>query len=55
LLFILLPKLHPYDLRLDTGSALTLYYVMAGLVVLSSLGIILSYRAVDKQLPSDEQ
>jgi hypothetical protein len=55
LLFILLPILHPYDLRPDTGSALTLYYVMAGLVVLSSLGIILSYRAVDKQLPSDEQ
>lgn len=54
-LFILLPLLHPTDLRPDTGSALTLYYILAGLVVLSSLGIILSYRTAEKQLPSDDR
>ncbi len=53
LLFILLPLLHPADLRPDAGSALTLYYILAGLVVLSSLGIILSYRAAEGKLPSN--
>jgi hypothetical protein len=44
LLFILLPLLHPADLRPGTEAALALYYALAGSVVLSSLGIILSYR-----------
>lgn len=50
LLFILLPLLHPADLRPDASSALALYYAVAGLVVLSSLGIILSYRAVENNI-----
>jgi hypothetical protein len=44
LLFILLPLLHAGDLRLDAGNALVLYYALAGFFVLSSLGIIISYR-----------
>jgi hypothetical protein len=55
LLFMLLPLLHPADLRPDVGTALTLYYVLAGFVVLSSLGIILHYRATEKKLPSHDQ
>jgi hypothetical protein len=54
LLFILLPLLHPNDLRPDVGTALTLYYIMAGLVVLSGLGIILSYRAAEKNLANHD-
>ncbi len=50
LLFILLALLHPADLRSDAGSALILYYAIAGLVVLSSLGVILSYRNVEKSV-----
>ena len=48
LLFILLPLLHPADLRPDAGFNLTLYYALLGFVVLSSLGIILQYRATEK-------
>ena len=55
LLFILLPLLHPGDLRPYVGNALALYYAVAGLVVLSSLGIILSYRATERAVPSHAQ
>ena len=55
LLFMLLPLLHGGDLRPDAGTALALYYALAGLVVLASLGIILSYRGAEKQLPSHDQ
>jgi hypothetical protein len=55
LLFILLPLVHPGDLRPYAGNALTLYYVVAGFVLLSSLGIILSYRSAEKALPSYAQ
>ncbi len=44
LLFMLLPLLHSADLRPDSGSALTLYYALTGLVALLGLGVILSYR-----------
>jgi hypothetical protein len=54
-LFILLPLLHPADLRPDAGPALALYYILAGLFVLSSLGIILSYRAAEKKLSNHSQ
>jgi hypothetical protein len=54
-LFILLPLLHPADLRPDAGPALALYYILAGLFVLSSLGIILSYRAAEKKLHNHSQ
>ena len=52
LLFILLPLIHPDDLRPDAGTALALYYTLAGLVVLSNLGIILGYRAAEKNFPA---
>ena len=55
LLFILLPLLHPGDLRPYAGDALILYYAVAGFVMLSSLGIILSYRATERALPSHAQ
>jgi hypothetical protein len=47
LLFILLPLLHPGDLRPHSGIALILYYFVAGLALLASLGTILSYRSAD--------
>jgi hypothetical protein len=52
LLFILLPLLHPADLRLDAGTALAVYFILAGVVVVSSLGVILSYRTTEKKHPS---
>jgi hypothetical protein len=52
LLFILLPLLHAGDLRPYAGSALALYYVVAGLVALSSLGVILSYRSAEREVAS---
>lgn len=48
LLFILLPLLHPGDLEPDTGSALLMYYVLAGIAVLASLGVIQTYRGIEK-------
>ena len=47
-LFVLLPLLHPGDLRPDAGLGLALYYGVAGLVVLSSLSVIISYRSAEK-------
>jgi hypothetical protein len=55
LLLMLLPLIHPADLRPGAGTALALYYGLAGLVVLSNLGIILGYRAAEKKLPGDGQ
>ncbi len=49
LLFILLPLLHSADLRPDAGTSLALYYSLAGLIVLTSSGIILGYRAAEKR------
>jgi hypothetical protein len=54
LLFMLLPLVHPADLRPDVGMTLALYYAVAGLVVAFSLGIVLSYRTAEqKQLSHD--
>ncbi len=47
LLLILLPLIHPADLRPDAGPALALYYSLAGYAVLSSGGIILWYRTAE--------
>jgi hypothetical protein len=55
LLFVLLPLLHAADLRPDMGAALTLYYALAGVAVLLSLGIILSYHAAEKKIASHDQ
>ncbi|RME76971.1 MAG: hypothetical protein D6784_04710 [Chloroflexi bacterium] len=48
LLFLLLPLVHPNDLRPDPGAALVLYYSLGGLVALTNLGIILGYRKAEK-------
>jgi hypothetical protein len=55
LLFMLLPLLHPADLRPYAGTALAVYYTLAGLAVLSSLGIILSYRSTERAFSSHAQ
>jgi hypothetical protein len=49
LLFILLPLLHPADLHPYVGTSLTLYYALAGVAILTSLGVILSYRTAEKE------
>ena len=50
LLFILLPLLHPTDLRVDVGSDLTLYYATASFIALTALAIIFTYRSPEKKL-----
>ena len=55
LLLMLLPVIHPTDLRPDAGTALALYYIIAGMVVLANLGIILSYRAAENKIPSHDK
>jgi hypothetical protein len=55
LLFMLLPLIHPRDLHPDAGAKLAVYYSLAGLIVLASLGIILGYRAAEKRLSSHGQ
>jgi hypothetical protein len=41
--------------RPDAGSALALYYAVAGFIAVFNLGIILTYRSTEKQLSSDDQ
>ncbi len=53
-LFLLLPLIHPNDLRPDAGSSLTLYYSLAGLILLANLGVILANRKTEKNFHSDE-
>jgi hypothetical protein len=48
LLFLLLPLVHPGDLRVDAGSSLVLYNVVSGLVLLANLAVLLSYRRTRK-------
>jgi hypothetical protein len=55
ILLILLPLVHPNDLRPESGGALVLYYSLAGLIVLANLGIIISYRPVEKKYLSYAQ
>jgi hypothetical protein len=54
-LFVLLPLLHPADLRPEAGTSLLLYYSLAGLITLSSLGIIINFRSAEKNLTSHGQ
>ena len=54
LFFILLPLIHPTDLRPGAGYALNLYYAIAGFSVLANLGIMLGYRAVEKEFSNGE-
>ena len=55
LLLLLLPLIHPNDLRQDAGIALTLYNSLAGLIVLASLGVILGYRAAESKLAAENK
>lgn len=52
-LLLLLPLIHSNDLRPDAGIALTLYYSLTGLVILSNLGVILGYRQTERNLSND--
>jgi hypothetical protein len=46
---MLLPLIHSGDLRPDAGTALALYYGLAGLATLSNLGVIVGHRAVERK------
>jgi hypothetical protein len=52
-LLMLLPLIHPADLRPDAGPGLVLFYGLSGLMLLSHLGAILSHRPAEKRLVSD--
>ena len=52
LLLLLLPLIHSGNLRPYSGSALTLYYTVAGLVALAHLGVIMSYRNAEREFAS---
>ncbi len=49
LLFLLLPLIHPGDLRPDAGLGLVFYYALAGSLILAHSAVILGYRAAEKQ------
>jgi hypothetical protein len=49
LLLMLLPLIHSGDLRPDAGTALALYYGLAGLATLSTLCVIVGHRAVERK------
>jgi hypothetical protein len=49
LLLMLLPLIHSGDLPPDAGTALALYYGLAGLATLSTLGVIVGHRAVERK------
>lgn len=50
LLFILLPAFHADQVRPDAGSSLTLYYAIAGFILVAGAAVVLSYRSVEKQV-----
>jgi hypothetical protein len=50
LLLMLLPLIHPDQLRPDAGSGLALYYAVAVLVFVANLGVILAYRAAERDI-----
>jgi hypothetical protein len=45
-LFLLLPLVHPGDLRPDAGASLTLYYSLTGLAILANGWIILRHQKI---------
>jgi hypothetical protein len=51
-LLMLLPLIHSSDLRPEAGASLALFYGLAGFTVLANLGVILGYRAAEKELAS---
>jgi LPXTG-motif cell wall-anchored protein len=50
IMFALLPLVHPGDLRPDTGTSLTIYYLITGILILVGGLIILSYRKREKAI-----
>jgi hypothetical protein len=49
LLLVLLPMIHPSDLRPDAGFSLVLYFTIAGFAIVSNLAVILGYRSNEKE------
>jgi hypothetical protein len=54
LLLLLLPIIHPNDLRPDVGSSINIYYATNGLVILFFLAIIWSHRKIENSSQKDE-
>jgi hypothetical protein len=52
-LLMLLPLIHSGDLRANAGGALALYYAVAALATLSTLGVILGQRGVAEERAGD--
>ena len=50
ILLMLLPLIHAGDLYPEAGSALVLYYAVAGYAVLANLAVILGYRKAEKEV-----
>jgi len=50
---ILLPLIHPDDLNPNAETTLTLYYSLAGLMLIANLGVIWAYRNTEKNLAHD--
>ena len=48
-LLLLLPIIHPNDLRPGASSGLALYFALAGLMVFYHSAVILGYRPAEKQ------
>jgi hypothetical protein len=55
LLLMVLPLIHPNDLRPDAGIALALFYTLAGFIVLANLSIIIINRAAEQTLAGHGQ
>jgi hypothetical protein len=53
-LLMLLPLLHPADLRPDSGASLLFFYLSAGALVLAYAAIILRYRSREQKFASPQ-
>jgi hypothetical protein len=54
ILLMLLPVIHPNDLRPNAGTPLILFYSLASLVTVANLGVILGYRTAEKEFSSGQ-
>jgi len=50
---MLLPLIHPKDLRPDAGMPLILFFTAAGILTLLNAGIILGYRNVEREFSNE--
>lgn len=55
LMLLLLPLIHPADLRPDAGFTLVLYYILTGYAVLANAAVILGYRTAEKEFSSENR